>query len=287
MVMYAEISTFKEFAERFAALRVKKKNQTMKLGVCTSPEQLATAAACGYDYIEANFCWVTELSDEEYRDCTARVEKSPIKVEAYNCFFSGAFPIYAENGDQTDILAQVADYCEKGFSRAAAWGGKIAVIGSGWVRRIPEGMTREQIEPQFVRILTVCGEIAQKYGMRVVVEPLSCKDCNYINLVSEGVKVAALSGHPAVGGLVDIYHHHANGEDLAALPAFADLLYHAHYGSPVERVSPRPGNEEHLAAVAAVLRQCPHLERISLECTIKPDFETGLKTARPLLEVFK
>lgn len=259
----------------------------MKLGVCTGPDSLATVYAQGYDYIECNFGWLVTMSEEEYRANTALVENSPIKVEAYNCFFNGSFPLYAADGDQTDILPKVAEYCEKGFARAAAWGGKVAVIGSGGSRRIPDGMTREQIEPQFARVLAVCGEVAAKYGMRVVVEPLSFHECNYIHMVAEGVAVAKLSGHPAVGGLVDFYHHGNNGEDLATLPDSADRLYHAHYGRPHDRVAPQPGDEAYLTEVAAALKKCPGVERMSLECGLHPDFETGLKIARPLLEVIK
>ena len=259
----------------------------MKLGVCAGPDQLATAYACGYDYVEANFGWVTTMSDEDYAANTALVEKSPIKVEAYNCFFNGSFPIYSPDGDQTAILPQVEAYCEKGFARAAAWGGKVAVIGSGGVRKIPDGMTREEIDPQFARVLAVCGEVAARYGMKVVVEPLSFHECNYIHMVAEGVELARLSGHPAVGGLVDFYHHGNNGEDLATLPDSADLLYHSHYGRPGDRIAPQPGDEAYLADIAAAVKQCPHLERMSLECGLQPDFETGLKIARPLLEEIK
>ena len=259
----------------------------MKLGVCTSPDQLATVAAEGYDYIECNFGWLTNMSEEDYEATTALVEQSPIKVEAFNCFFTGNFPLYAADGDQSEILPQVEAYCEKGFARAAAWGGKIAVIGSGWVRKIPDGMTKEQVDPQFARVLAVCGKVAEKYGMRVVVEPLAFQECNYIHLVSEGAELARMSGHPAVGGLVDFYHHGTNGEKLETLPESADCLYHAHYGRPIDRVAPQPGDEAYLSDVAAALKQCPHLERMSLECGLRPDFETGLKIARPLLEEIK
>lgn len=259
----------------------------MKLGVCTSPDQLAAVYACGYDYIEVNFGWLTNLSDEDYAANTALVEQSPIKVEAFNCFFTGAFPLYAADGDQSEILPQVEAYCEKGFSRAAAWGGKVAVIGSGGARRIPDGMTREQIDPQFAKVLAVCGQVAEKYGMQVVVEPLSFHECNYIHLVPEGVELARMSGQSAVGGLVDFYHYGNNGEKLETLAESAELLYHSHYGRPGDRIAPQPGDEAYLADVAVALKQCPHVERMSLECGLEPDFETGLKIARPLLEGIK
>ena len=259
----------------------------MKIGVCTSLENLAMVYELGYDYIECNFGWITSMDEAEYQANTALVERSPIKVEVVNCFFDGSFPLYTADGDQTDILPRLAEYCERGFVRAAAWGGKVAVIGSGWVRQIPDGMTREQVDPQFARVLAVCGETAEKYGMRVVVEPLSFHECNYIHLVSEGAALAKMSGHPAVGVLVDFYHYGNNGEDLAVLPDFADCLYHAHYARPHDRVTPRPGDEGLLADIAAALAKCPGVERMSLECTIESDFETELKIAGPLLDVLK
>ena len=96
-----------------------------------------------------------------------------------------------------------------------------------------------------------------------------------------------MSGHPAVGVLVDFYHHWYNHDALDTLPDFAGLLYHVHYGRPIDRCVPGPEDAETLARLAAVLKQCPNAERISLECSWKPDFDAAVTAAVPYMDVFR
>ena len=259
----------------------------MKIGVCTSPDNMQLVAELGYDYIEANFSWMTGLDDETFEEMTAIVQASPIKAETYCLFFPGGMKLYAPDGNQEPLLQNVAAFAEKGFSRAVLWGGKIAVIGSDHVRGIPEGMTKEETERQFAKVLEVVGAIAQKYGMKVVVEPLSRRECNFIHTVEEGAAVARMSGQQSVGTLVDFYRFWNNEEDLSALPEQGERLFHVHFARQGDRLAPRIGDEDTLKRVADALGKCPKVERISLECIWDPDFETAIRGARPLMEVFK
>ena len=259
----------------------------MKIGVCVSLDYLPFLESQGFDYLEANFSWLAGLDEEAYRKQTALLEASSLRAEAFNGFFPGGIKLYAPDGNQDDILRNVEDYCERGFARAAAWGGKVAVIGSGYVRGIPEGMTWEACDLQFARVLAVCGRVAEKYGMTVTVEPLSRNECNYIHTLSESARVAALAEQSGVRMMVDFYHYWKNGEELGGLSAYADDLVHAHYARPMDRNAPVPGDEEWLCKVAEALEKCPHIERISLECVYKPDFHTAVETARPLMEILR
>lgn len=259
----------------------------MKLGVCVGPEMLPLLESLSFDYFEANFSWLAGLDDRTFHEKTALVEASPLRAEAFNGFFPGDIKLYAPDGNQEPLLAKVEAYCERGFDRAASWGGKVAVIGSGYVRGIPEGMTWEACDVQFARVLAVCGRVAAKYGMIVTVEPLSRNECNYIHTLSESARVAALADEPAVRMMVDFYHYWKNGEELCDLPVYADRLVHAHYARPVDRDAPAPGDEELLRGVREALSLCPGIERMSLECSYKPDFTAGVTRARPLMETFK
>ena len=259
----------------------------MKIGVCVGPEMLPLLESLGFDYFEANFSWLAGLDEAAYREKTALVEASPLRAEAFNGFFPNGMKLYALDGNQEPLLAEIRNYCEAAFARAASWGGKVAVIGSGYVRGIPEGMTREECDVQFARVLAVCGEVAEKYGMTVTVEPLSRNECNYIHTLSESARVAALANQPAVCMMVDFYHYWKNGEALCDLPTYADRLVHAHYARPGDRNAPVPGDEEILQGVLEALKHCPGIERMSLECVYKPDFTTAIERARPLMEVFR
>ena len=259
----------------------------MKIGVWALPDKIPLLAELKYDYLEAEFAKLAALDDESFRDQTKLIEKHSFPVEAFCIFFTGKNRLYAKDGDQTALLREIAEYAECGFSRAAAWGGKIAVIGSGDARKIPDGMTREEVEEQFVRVLSVCGEAASRHNMTVVVEPLARNACNFIHTVAEGAALARMADQRAVGVLVDYYHHTMNNDDLESLPSFADILRHVHYGGPGDRRAPVPGDEKILARFADILARCPNAERISLECSWRPDFDTAVKVARPLMEVFK
>ena len=259
----------------------------MKIGVCAAPDKLALLAELKYDYLETGFARLAALDDEAFKNESAAVERYGLPVEAFNVFFTGNPPLYAKDGDQPPLLRDIADYAERGFRRAAAWGGKIAVIGSGDARKIPEGMSSGEIEPQFARVLSVCGEAAERVGMKVVVEPLSRRVCNYIHTVAEGAAAARAANHPSVGVMVDFYHHSENGDDLESLPSFADILWHAHYAREGDRGAPEPGDEKALARIADILRRCPNTERITLEFARRPDFDSAVTIARPLMDVFK
>ena len=259
----------------------------MKIGVCASPNEARLISELKYDYLEAEFAKLAALDDDAFREQTALLERASLPAEAFCIFFTAANRLYAANGDQAPLLREIADYAERGFSRAASWGGKIAVIGSGDARKIPEGMTRKEIEPQFARVLAVCGEAAARHGMRIVVEPLWSAACNFINTVAEGAAVARLADQSAVGLLADYYHMSKNGDDVDSLPKYADILWHIHYGGPEDRGAPESGDESILARFADVLAKCPEAERISLECYWSPDFETAITAARGPMEVFK
>ena len=259
----------------------------MKIGVCVGPEQLPLLESLGFDYFEANFSWLAGLDEETYREKTALVEASTLRAETFNGFFPGDIKLYAPDGNQEPLLCEVEAYCEKGFARAASWGGKVAVIGSGYVRGIPRGMTWEECDVQFARVLAVCGRVAEKYGMTVTVEPLSRNECNYIHTLSESARVAALADQPSVRMMVDFYHYWKNGEELCDLPQYADRLVHSHYARPVDRNAPAPGDEEILQGVLDALKKCPGIERMSLECVYQPDFKTAVERARPIMEMFR
>lgn len=259
----------------------------MKIGVCASPDRLPLLEKLGYDYIEANFGWLATLDEEEFCRQTRELEHFSLASEAFNCFFKGEMQLYAPDGNQDPLLREIRAYAERGFARAAAWGGKVAVIGSGGARKMQEWMTREEADRQFSRVLAICGEVADSYGMRVAVEPLSRQECNYIHTVAEGASVAERSGHPAVGVMVDFYHHSNNGDDLETLPDYGALLYHAHYAHPGDRLVPTAEDAPALAVAREKLRRCPKVERISLECRWNPDFETAVTAARPQMEIFR
>lgn len=259
----------------------------MKIGVCASVEKASLLAQLGYDYIEPALNSLATMEEETFQRLTVLLRESGISAQCYNNFFPNDIVLYAPGGDQAPLLAAVEAYAEKCFARAAVWGGRIAVIGSGWVRKIPEGMSREEADIQFARVLAVCGAAAERFGMRVVVEPLSFNECNYIHTVEEAAMLAAMSEHPGVGVNLDFYHHAKNGDDLAALPMNGRYLWHAHIARPSDRRAPQAVDEDLLCAYAEILTYCSQVERISLECAWGKDYDSELAEAAAVMQIFR
>ena len=255
----------------------------MKFGVCGNLSRLPVIKAAGYDYIEMNFSNLALMSEEDFVKTREALAKAGMRAEAFNGFFKADVVLYGEGAD----LDAIAAYCETGFSRAAQLGGSVAVLGSGGARSIPEGMTREEAEEQFCRVLTVCGDVAVKHGMRIAIEPLRASECNFINLVSEGAAICRRVNHPAVRLLVDFFHFWCGEEPMSHLTDAADVLIHAHLARPnLDRMMPREEDLETVKLWAQTLRDIGYTGRLSLEGGHGDDFAASVQRTRKYLNLF-
>ena len=256
----------------------------MRFGVCTSDvNRFAAVKAAGYDYIEFALVELAKMSDEAFETFKARVEEVGLPIESYNGFFGADLKLVGESVDYDAIAA----YAEKGLSRAAQLGGKVAVIGSGGARRIPDGEDYEVNFARFAKTLAVCGEVAARYGMLIVVEPLNAKETNIINSVEEGLRVCALANHPNVKCLVDFYHVFMSGETLDAVRGAGDMLGHVHLARANEdRAVPYAEDVAQCEEWAAALKECGYDARLSLEGNYLPSFEEAIARCRDIVKVF-
>lgn len=256
----------------------------MKFGVCCGNlSRLPIVQEAGYDYIEMNFSNLALMSEEEFTQIRDTLAAKNFRAEAFNGFFKPNIVLYGEAAD----LDAIAAYCEVGFSRAAHLGGEVAVLGSGGARSIPEGMTKEEAEEQFCRVLTVCGDVALRHGMRIAIEPLRACECNYINLVSEGAALCRRVNHPAVKLLVDFFHFWCGEEPLSHLFEAADVLIHAHLARPnLDRLMPLEEDRETVASWGQALREIGYTGRLSLEGGHGDDFAASVTRTREYLNLF-
>ena len=267
----------------------------VKIGVCVNhPGDWKLVAENGYDYIETTFQSVINATDAEFEVMKKAREDSGIKVEACMCYFPGTMNLYAydpETGEATEDFAEVEktvrEYSERGFSRAADLGLKVAVIGSGAARNIPDGMKREVAEKQFARVLGICGEVAAKYGAIIAIEPLNRGETNFINTLEEGLRICEMAKSDSVFVLNDFFHSMKENESTDWLAKAGKRLRHVHIAS-AERVCPTLEKDgEYLLPLVKALVDTGYDERISYECALHPDVATAIKNARSLSDEFR
>ncbi|MBE6757443.1 MAG: sugar phosphate isomerase/epimerase [Ruminococcaceae bacterium] len=257
----------------------------MRFGVCTGDiNRFAIIKEAGYDYIEFPLVELVKMSDEAYAAFKAKVEEIGLPVESYNGFFGADLKLVGETVDYDAIAA----YAEKGLSRAAALGGKVAVVGSGGARRIPDGEEYAVNFERFAKALAVCGEAAARHGMTIVVEPLNDKETNLVNSVEEGLRVSRAANHPAVKCLADFYHVFMSGESLDAVRGAGEMLAHVHLARANEdRAMPYAEDVPQCEEWAAALKACGYNARVSLEGNFLPSFEEAVVRCREIVKVFE
>lgn len=243
----------------------------MRLGVCCKLENFEAVKNVGYDYCELNFTRLVSMEEDEFQEIKKASETLNLPVEAVNALFPGTMQLYE------DDLEPVIAHLEKGMSRFAELGGTIAVLGSGGARKQPEHLSLEETEDKFVNLLKICGDIAKKYGVTIVIEPLNKKETNFINTVAEGLELCKRANHPNVKCLADFYHVFLENEPLEHIEAAGNDLKHVHIAVGEDRHIPNEADLEICKKWRDALDQCGYQGRISLEGIYKPDFETALR----------
>lgn len=267
----------------------------MRIGVCSTDEnQWKTIAENGYDYIEMQFLRIATVTDEEFENMKRLRNECGLDVETAMSFFTSDFKLYAydsETGNGTDEfenhLESLRKYSERGLSRAAQLGLKIVVVGSGTNRKIPEKMKRDVAIEQFLSALTVIGDVAARYNVKVAIEPLNKNETNLVNTLKDGLELCRKLNHPNVYVLNDFYHSSIEKEGCDALYTAGAHLIHTHI-SDYERTCPTLEKDGAcLIPVVQELVNTGYDARMSYECIYKPDFETAISNARSLADEFR
>ena len=174
----------------------------MKYGLCAGLDKIAEVAALGFDYLEPPVNGTATLSEEDFEAKLAMVKEASIPCPAFNLLFPKTMQVLVP--ETTDDM--IAEYLHTAMKRVQLLGGRVAVFGSGKSRNCPEGMTYGEAFRRLVEVSRLTGEIAQQYGVVIIIEPLNRTETNMINSMAEGAALVAMVNHPNVQLLCDSFH---------------------------------------------------------------------------------
>lgn len=204
----------------------------MRYGVCVSmsqPEKIRIAAECGFDYVEIAFAELARADEAAFETLRAVLGETGMPCEAANGFIPGDIRLTGDKVDGEKARAHV----ETGMRRAKELGIQVVVFGSGAARSLDEETSFRRGFAQLAEFLgKIAGPVAERYGIRIAVEPLRPEESNIINRVKEGVMLAAASGCGSVGGLGDLFHMASVGDDVGELDALKGCIFHSHIANP-------------------------------------------------------
>ena len=235
-----------------------------RIGVCTGLSNAALVKEAGGYHLELNLSSFTvpEKDEATFKANLENAAASVLPTPSTNGFFPGDIRLTGPDTDQERALR----YTEVALRRAKEAGIKVAVLGSGTARNIPEGFPREKGEEQFVELLKKMGPIAKKYGIIIAIEPLRKKECNFINTIQEGYEIAKRVNHPNVCVNADIYHMMQEGEGPESiLNAGRKYIRNVHIAENANRTAPGVDGDDFTPYFQA-LKKIKYQGNISIEC---------------------
>ena len=250
-----------------------------RIGVC-GINRAGAAIASGMTYLEANVSsfLVPEDTDEAFAAQRAKADSLGLPIETANGFFPKDILVVGPNAD----LERALRYSETAIRRASEIGIQVLVLGSSRSRNIPEGFDRAEAENQFLELLKRIAPAAEKFGVKVAIEPLQHSESNFINTVSEGAELARKTGSPNICVLADIFHMMRVGEGPEGIVNNADKLVHCHIAELEKRTAPGVAGDDFTPYFKA-LKEIKYTGRISFECSWQ-DIETQLPKAMSVMK---
>lgn len=261
----------------------------MRFGLCTSLENRTDAmlaAEAGLDYIELPLAATYAKGNDWQQECRSMLSDAGLRAEAFNGFFGAAFHLL---GPERTPETQIMDYVRASADMAAQFGAQVLVLGSGRARFLPEGVSAQQAQPEFLALLDQIADVMKDRKLQLVIEPLRYQETNYINTFRQCVELTSALGRAEVAPLLDLYHFFCNEEPMDDLQlGSGGRLRHAHIARPnIDRCPPTGADAAVLRRWAQGLREAGYDGRLSLECRwTESKREEVLEAAKQLKTIF-
>lgn len=233
----------------------------MRYGICTGIENAGLVKKLGYDYIELSVTKTMGLDPAAYAAGKKALEESGTEAECFNILFPKTMNFV---DGKTTSLDELEIYLEKAMAMIADLHGKVVVFGSGKCRTCPPEVKYLDAYENLVKACRLTGEIAGRYSIKVVIEPLSLKETNMVCTVAEGALLQRDVANENVGLLADYFHICANHDDINSIATIKDFG-HIHIASGNGRRYPLPGDGENYGELFAALHTAGYNGRMSIE----------------------
>lgn len=178
----------------------------MKFAICQElfvdwewERQCRFIAETGYTGIElAPFTLaprITDVSAERRRELRTIAESHGLTICGLHWLLAKTEGLHLTTPDSS-VRRATARYLIDLGNACADLGGTLMVFGSPLQRNLIEGTTREQAMERAAEVYREAMPILADRGVKIVMEPLTPKETNFINTCAEAVELMSLVDHP-------------------------------------------------------------------------------------------
>jgi D-psicose/D-tagatose/L-ribulose 3-epimerase len=233
----------------------------IKVGYCGKLAEIDAAKAAGFDYIELSTSEVVALSESDYQQLAAKLERLKFPVPVTYLFVPADIKITGPSVNRDKQM----EYVRKAFDRVSRLGASVVVLGSGPARGFPVGFSKEEAFKQLVDFCKRIGPEARAKNITVVIEAQRKQECNLINNLTEGLALIDAVNDPNIDLMVDFYHMAEEKEDPQIIAVARQHIRHLHMANPTGRVFPLKADEYDYTPFFKNLQKIKYNQRISIE----------------------
>ncbi len=253
----------------------------MKFSICnelfegwTIEEVFRAAAELGYDGVEiAPFTLadsVDEIPDLRRREIVRAAESSGVEIVGLHWLLVKPQGLYLNHPDKA-VRERTRDYLDSLIRFCGDLGGRVLIFGSPKQRSVYRGLTYEQAWQYARETFAHCAETAEDSGVYLCIEALSPSETDFINTVTEALRMVRDVDKPHFRTMLDIKAISSDGGPLPEIIEEAgEMAMHVHANETDGR-GPGTGDTD-FRAVGAALRKIGYGGYVSVEVfDFKPD----------------
>lgn len=243
----------------------------------TGIEVLDQMEHLGFDYIELSMADIMRLSEEEFIVLKECLDRSILSCEVCHNFFPSSIRLTGEDADPSRAL----DYTSRAFERITRLGTEIIVLGSSRAKNVPKGFPQVKAWQQLVELLRKMDELAGRFGITIVLEPLNKRESNIVNTLEEALELSRQVDRQHIKVLSDYYHMIMEDENADIILEAGKDIRHVHFSEPEGRSFPKKVKASYEIFFQR-LKETEYSARVSIEA-YTDEFESEALQALELL----
>lgn len=249
----------------------------MKLSCFGTLNDIDDIAAAGYDCAELQIKEIVELSEEEFRVAVRKVRSAGITCEV----FDNPVPLNVSITSPDFDFDYYTEYLEKGAYRAAELGARYYVFGNGRSRSLPVEGDIKGAQERLLDFLHILCDIAAKYNITVLLEPLATYLTNWINTIPEAVEFINNFGRYNLKTMCDLRYLFPMNRDVEDIATYEKYIKHIHIDNPLspfpQRLIPTLEDGFDYGPFINVLKKICYKEIISIEANTFQNYSEEIK----------
>lgn len=199
-------------ARERAAVPVEEAAVSFRFALCNEvyrlpiEETIPRVARLGFDGIEiAPFTVADSVEDvpaSRRREIARLAREAGIEIVGLHWLLVSPAGLHLSTEDAA-VLRRTVEYLKALARFCADLGGTVMVLGSPKQRSLVTGQAPEDVRRRVADALRAVAETCGERGTRLLIEPLSPAETNFITTVEEALSLRDLVAHPAVGYILD------------------------------------------------------------------------------------